>query len=139
MKKIIVILSFIGLFSFVLLFNEQSYSQLTNFTANAWKGVASYYHPKFNGRKTSNGETFSNTALTCANNFLRLGTYILVTNLQNGKAVIVKVNDRMHPRNKRLIDLSQAAAAKIGLIHQGVGQVSIQVLGDEFNSNIALN
>lgn len=139
MKKVIVVLALIGLLSFVLLFNQRSYSQFTNFTANAWKGIASYYHPKFNGRKTSNGEIFSNSALTCANNFLRLGTYILVTNLQNGKAVIVKVNDRMHPRNKRLIDLSQAAAAKIGLLQQGIGQVSIQVLADEHSANLALN
>lgn len=139
MKKVLIVLSLIGLISFVLLFNQQSYSQFTNFTANAWKGIASYYHPKFNGRKTSNGETFSNSALTCANNFLRLGTLILVTNLENGKAVIVKVNDRMHPKNKRLIDLSQAAAARIGLLQQGVGHVSIQVLGDEHNGNVALN
>jgi rare lipoprotein A len=113
---------------------NSSFSQINQITSNIWKGVASYYHPKFQGRKTSNGEIFSNEKLTCANNFLALGTKILVTNIKNGKSIIVKVNDRMHPRNKRLVDLSQAAASAIGLIHQGLGQVQIELIGADQES-----
>lgn len=98
-----------------------------------WQGKASYYHPKFNGRKTSMGEIFSNEKLTCANNFLKLGTYIRVTNMYNGKSVVVKVNDRMHAKNKRLVDLSQAAAKKLGLIQQGIGEVCIEIVDAAFN------
>ena len=121
----------------LLFINVNTFSQFKKLTTQAWKGVASYYHPKFNGRKTSNGEIFSNQKLTCANNFLALGTYIRVTNTRNGKSVVVKVNDRMHPRNKRLIDLSQAAATKLGLLQQGLGEVEIKVLKDK-DEDIAL-
>ena len=103
-----------------------------------WHGMASYYHPKFNGRKTSTGEIFSNTKLTCANNFLNLGTLIRVTNLSNGKTVIVKVNDRMHPNNHRFIDLSQAAARQLGIIQQGIGEVSIEILETPETQELAL-
>lgn len=121
----------------ILLPNTTSFSQFKKEPFNVWHGIASYYHPKFNGRKTSNGEIFSNRKLTCANNFLELGTYIKVTNTINGKSVIVKVNDRMNPHNKRLIDLSQAAAARIGLIHQGLGEVHIEILSDD-EENVAM-
>ena len=60
----------------------------------------------------------------------------MITNSMNGKSVIVKVNDRMNPRNKRLIDLSQAAAEKLGLLNQGLGQVHIEVM-DEIDGAIA--
>ncbi|MBK7762815.1 MAG: septal ring lytic transglycosylase RlpA family protein [Bacteroidetes bacterium] len=103
----------------------------------SWSGKASYYHPKFDGRKTSNGEVFSNDKFTCANNFLKLGTVIRVTNMYNGKSVIVKVNDRMHAKNHRLVDLSQAAAKKLGLIQQGIGVVCIEIV-DAALSTIAL-
>jgi len=115
----------------LLFVHQYTFSQFNKTHVNVWKGIASYYHPTFNGRTTSNGEIFSNKKLTCANNFLPLGTYILVSNLKNQQNVIVKVNDRMHPSNKRLIDLSQAAAAKLGLLHQGVGEVQIRVITDE--------
>jgi rare lipoprotein A len=122
-----------------LIYHPQTYSQLKEPVINTWKGIASYYHSKFHGRKTSNGETFSNQKLTCANNFLELGSYIRVKNVKNGKEVIVKVNDRMNPRNKRLIDLSQAAAAKLGLLKQGLGEVSIQLLDQTAGEHLALN
>jgi rare lipoprotein A len=96
-----------------------------------WQGIASYYHPKFNGRKTSTGEIFSNTKLTAANNFLKLGTLVRIVNPKNGKSVVVKINDRMNAKNKRLIDLSQAAAEKLGLIQQGIGEVVMEVFPGE--------
>src|SRR5580698_7639686 len=70
-------------------------------------GIASFYANKFNGRRTANGEIFSQTKLTAASNTLSLNTWVKVTNLHNKKTVIVRVTDRMHFRNKRLIDLSK--------------------------------
>ena len=92
-------------------------------------GMASFYSNKFNGRKTANGEIFSNQKLTAAHNTLPLGTYVRVTNLRNGRTVTVKINDRLHHRNKRIIDLSRSAATKLGFIKSGLTRVKIEVLG----------
>ena len=92
-------------------------------------GTASYYHDKFNGRMTANGEIFSQKKLTAACNVLPMGTWIKVTNLRNGKSVIVKTNDRLHPRMKRVVDLSRFAAQKIGYIGYGLARVKVEVLG----------
>ncbi|MGC4034534.1 MAG: septal ring lytic transglycosylase RlpA family protein [Chitinophagaceae bacterium] len=92
-------------------------------------GTASYYHDKFNGRKTANGEIFSQKKMTAACNVLPMGTWIRVTNLRNGKSVIVKTNDRLHPRMKRVVDLSRTAAQKIGYIGYGLARVKVEVLG----------
>src|SRR5690606_13687270 len=68
-------------------------------------GTASYYHTKFEGRKTANGEIFDNNLYTCASNHYKLGTYLKITNIANKKVVYVKVNDRMgHPT--RVVDLT---------------------------------
>jgi len=91
-------------------------------------GVASYYNDKFNGRKTALGEIFSQKKLTAACNQLPLGTRIKVTNLKNGDTVIVKINDRLHPKMKRVVDLSKAAANKIGLTTSGVTRVKVEVV-----------
>lgn len=108
-----------------------SFSGIRKIASNIWKGTASYYNPKFNGRKTATGEIFNNDKLTAANNFLSLGTRVKITNSCNGKSVIVKINDRMHAANKRLIDLSQAAAQQIGLINQGIGEVTLELITTE--------
>ncbi len=92
-------------------------------------GMASYYSNAFNGRKTANGEIFNNQKLTAAHNTLPLGTYVRVTNLRNGRTITVKINDRLHHRNKRIIDLSRAAATKLGFIKSGLTRVKIEVLG----------
>ncbi len=117
-----------GVFVFTLTF---SFTNITKVAEKKWQGIASYYHTKFNGRKTSTGEIFNNRRFTAANNFLKLGTVVKVTNLLNGRSVIVKINDRMNKNNKRLIDLSQAAAAALGLLHQGIGKVSIEIMGTD--------
>lgn len=91
-------------------------------------GQASYYADMFHGRKTANGETFKQNGLTAACNSLPLGTWIKVTNLANGKNVIVKTNDRLHARMKRVVDLSKAAAVKLGYTKQGLARVKIEVL-----------
>ncbi len=95
---------------------------------SSWTGIASYYHNKFNGRKTASGAIFSNQKFTAANNFLKLGTQVRVTNLKNGKEVLVVINDRLHARNKRLIDLSQAAAKELGFLGKGLCKVRIEVV-----------
>src|SRR4028119_1437966 len=92
-------------------------------------GTASFYHNKFGGRQTANGELFSQHKFTAAHNNVPLGTLIRVTNLRNHKRVIVEVTDRLHRRNKRLIDLSRSAASKIGFSSAGLLPVKIEVLG----------
>ncbi len=92
-------------------------------------GSASYYSNAFNGKKTANGEIFSQSKLTAAHNNVPLGTWVRVTNLKNKKSVVVKITDRLHKRNHRLIDLSRAAARRIGLVQSGVSSVRIEVMG----------
>lgn len=92
-------------------------------------GVASFYANKFNGRRTANGEIFSQKDFTAASNTLSLNTWVKVTNLHNKKTVVVKITDRMHHRNKRLIDLSRAAAHQLGYTGWGLTKVRVDVLG----------
>ena len=96
---------------------------------DALYGTASYYANKFEGRLTANGEVFSQKKMTAACNVLPLGTWIKVTNLYNGHSVIVKVNDRLHYKNKRLVDLSKIAAKKMGYTGGGVTKVKVEPLG----------
>lgn len=92
-------------------------------------GTASYYADKFNGRKTATGHIYSHDKYTAACNQLPLGTWVRVTNLRNNHAVIVQINDRLHPKNKRVVDLSKVAASKLGYIKRGLTQVRVEVLG----------
>ncbi|HVM89640.1 MAG TPA: septal ring lytic transglycosylase RlpA family protein [Puia sp.] len=92
-------------------------------------GIASFYANKFNGRRTANGEIFSQKKFTAASNSLPLNTWVKVTNLRNKKTVIVKITDRMHFRNKRLIDMSRIAAQQLGYTGHGLTKVRIDVLG----------
>lgn len=97
-------------------------------TSRVFYGQASFYANKFNGRKTANGEIFDQKKFTCACNVLPLGTWVKVTNLRNGKTVIVKINDRIHPKMRRVVDLSRAAANKLGYISRGLTRVKVEVL-----------
>ena len=92
-------------------------------------GTASFYHNKFQGRKTATGELFDQKKMTAACNVLPLGTWIRVTNLRNKRSVIVKVNDRLHARMTRITDLSKAAATQLGYINSGLTRVKVEVLG----------
>lgn len=95
------------------------------------KGTASFYSVKFEGRKTASGEIFRNAKFTGASNNFKLNTWVRVTNLSNKKRVVVKINDRMHQRMKqrgRIIDLSNAAAKKIGITHRGLAKVEIEMI-----------
>jgi len=91
-------------------------------------GQASFYANKFNGRRTASGETFDQKKLTCACNVLPLGTWVKITNLRNKRTVIVKVNDRIHPKMRRVVDLSRAAAQKLGYIPSGLTRVKVEVV-----------
>ncbi|MGY6275843.1 septal ring lytic transglycosylase RlpA family protein [Methylomonas sp. MgM2] len=93
-------------------------------------GTASYYNDKYHGRTTTSGEAYDKNGMTAAHNTLPLGTRLRVTNLKNNHSVIVKVNDRMHKSNKRLIDLSKKAAKKLGFIRAGLTKVKIEILHD---------
>ena len=92
-------------------------------------GTASYYSNSFNGKKTANGEIYSHKKMTAACNVLPLGTWIRVTNLRNGKSVVVKTNDRLHTRMKRVVDLSREAADKLGYVKSGLTRVRVEVIG----------
>ncbi len=91
-------------------------------------GVASFYGPEFAERKTASGEPFDPRALTAAHRTLPLGTRVRVTNLENGKQTVVRINDRGPYRNNRVIDLSRAAARKLGFVQDGIAHVRIEVL-----------
>lgn len=89
------------------------------------RGEASYYADKFHGRKTASGEIYKKTEFTAAHRTLPFGTKVKVTNLKNGKSVIVRINDRGPFKKTRIIDLSRAAAEKIDLIRIGVANVEV--------------
>lgn len=92
------------------------------------EGIASYYHNKFNGRRTSSGELYNSTLFTAAHKTLPLNSYAVVTNMSNQRKVIVRINDRGPFSKERIIDLSHAAAKEIGIIGSGMGMVKIEAL-----------
>lgn len=92
-------------------------------------GVASFYADKFEGQRTCTDVVFTQKKLTAACNTLPLNCWIKVTNLRNKKSVMVKVNDRMHPSNPRLIDMSKSAAIALGYTGHGLTKVKIEYLG----------
>jgi rare lipoprotein A len=94
-------------------------------------GYASYYSDRFIGKKTANGEIFSQEKMTCAHNTLPMGTLVRVTSLKSGQYVVVRVNDRLHRHNPRLVDLSKSAAAQLGFVKKGIIKVNVVVLKDE--------
>ncbi len=103
--------------------------------------VASWYGPGLHGRQTANGEIYNQMALTAAHKELPFGTYLRVTNLKNGKQVVVKINDRGPYIDGRDIDLSKGAAIALGMIHPGVIKVRIEKLkpSEEILPAYALN
>lgn len=92
-----------------------------------YRGTASYYSDEFIGKKTASGEKFNQNKLTAACNLLPLGTFVIVTNLTNGKKVKVKINDRLNRSTKRLIDLTKLGARKLAFLDKGLAQVKIEV------------
>lgn len=92
------------------------------------RGGASWYGKKFHGHTTSNGETYNMYAMTAAHKSLPLPTYVRVTNLKNGRQVIVRVNDRGPFHAGRIIDLSYAAASKLDMLRSGTAQVEVEAI-----------
>jgi len=130
MKQILICLTLLTLHAHET--NAQSSQRMQVSSKNipdALYGTASYYANKFEGRLTANGEVFTQQKMTAACNVLPLGIWIKVTNLYNGRSVIVKVNDRLHYKNKRLVDLSKIAAKKIGYTGGGLTKVKVEPLG----------
>lgn len=117
----------------------QTYTTKTEDDAKSYtkEGMASYYHLKFNGRRTASGDVYNSTQFTAAHKTLPINSYALVTNLHNNRKVIVRINDRGPFSDKRLIDLSHAAAKEIGLISRGMGQVRIEALHVAKNGNLS--
>jgi len=97
--------------------------------ANSFSGRASWYGPGFHGRLTANGERYNQNALTAAHPNLKFGTRVKVTNLRNGRSVIVRINDRGPYVKGRVIDVSAAAARTLGMIRSGVAPVKVTILG----------
>ncbi len=100
-------------------FGEKGYTE---------KGKASYYARKFQGRKMANGETYRRSKLTAAHRRLPFGTHVEVTNLQNNKSVRVEITDRGPFVRGRIVDLSEAAARRIGMMNSGVVPVRLEVI-----------
>ena len=125
MRLLIVIT--IMLFSFTNTVQAQS---LTKGVSNLRKGIASFYHNKFEGRKTATGEVFYNDKYTAACNSMKLGTYAKVTNVSNGKVVYVRINDRMGHQG-RAIDLTSLAATKLDFVKKGLANVKIEAVSAE--------
>lgn len=100
-------------------------------------GLASWYGKKFHGNKTSNGEVYDMFAMTAAHKTIAIPSYVRVTNLENQRVVVVRVNDRGPFHDGRIIDLSYTAAKKLGYQENGTAKVQIEVLPYGDNANIA--
>lgn len=106
----------------------QRYYTLETSDGYLQRGIASWYGRKFHGRRTSSGEPYDMYSMTAAHKTLPLPTYVRVTNLQNGRSVVLKVNDRGPFHSNRIIDLSYAAAWKLGILAKGTGFVEVEAL-----------
>lgn len=91
-------------------------------------GMASWYGGKFHGRQTASGERYDKYAMTAAHRTLAFGTWVSVTNLANGHAVVVRINDRGPFAKRRIIDVSRKAAARLGFLAKGVARVRVEVI-----------
>ncbi len=102
--------------------------------AEVYYGKASFYSKSLEGTKTSNDEIFRHNKLTAASNKFKLGTWLRVTNISNGKSIIVRVNDRMHPKmakKGRIVDLSREGAKKLDFINKGITRVKVEIVPKE--------
>jgi rare lipoprotein A len=111
--------------------NGTTYQPLADARGYRERGVASWYGRKFHGRRTSSGETYDMYAMSAAHKTLPLPSYVRVRNLDNDKSVVVRVNDRGPFLHNRLIDLSYAAAARLGIVGTGTGVVEVEHVGPD--------
>lgn len=99
-------------------------------SAQTQSGKASYYAKSFTGRKTASGERLHRDSMTCAHRNYPFGTLLKVTNITNGRQVVVRVNDRGPFRKGRIIDLSWGAAKELGMIAQGIAPVTVEKVNE---------
>lgn len=107
---------------------EENVLTVTKTKSNTRDYTASHYGGSFHGRKTASGEIYNQNALTAASNNYKLGTWVRVFNKKNKKSVDVLINDRMHPKMKKRIDLSRAAFKEIASLNQGLVSVEVVVI-----------
>ena len=115
MHKIFALIGFIALCAFT-------------FSAAVEKGKASYYSSKFEGKKTSSGETFRQDSLTAAHKTLPFGTKVKVTNLRNDSTVVLRINDRLSKNSGHCIDVTLRAAKKLNFVRDGITSVTVEKL-----------
>jgi rare lipoprotein A len=104
----------------------QTYAPIVNREPRKERGLASWYGRKFHGQRTSSGEPYDMFAMTAAHKTFPIPSYARVTNVENGKSVVVRINDRGPFHSNRIIDLSYAAAKKIGILAKGSGMVEVE-------------
>lgn len=114
--------------------NGRTYHVMKSGSGYIERGIASWYGEKFHGRRTSSGETYDMYGMTAAHKSLPLPSYVEVTNLQTGRKVVVKVNDRGPFHENRVIDLSWTAASKLGILGKGTGLVEVKTVGPGYKS-----
>lgn len=122
------LLFFLIILSFCTFSVKSQPRSIQNERKNNLIGIASFYSNRFEGRKTASGDVFSQKKMTAACNKLPLGTYVRVVHLGNNKSVLVKINDRLHHKSKRLIDLSQSAAKRLNMLSGGLAKVCLEVI-----------
>lgn len=110
---------------FLLTMSQVGLAKTTNYKAS---GIASFYAEQHHGKKTANGEKFNMYEMTAAHRTLPFGSKIKVTNLKNGKTVVLRVNDRGPYAKGRVLDVSKGAAIQLGMIKSGTASVSIERL-----------
>lgn len=129
MKKVLILV-------FAIITGTMTVSAQTVQEKEKSKAIASYYHSKFNGRKTATGDTYWDHLKTAASNVYKLGTKLLVTNTKTGKSVTVVVNDRMAKHIKGRVDLSRSAFEKIAHTGHGIVPVHVEVIEPKSASGI---
>lgn len=117
--------------------NGRTYHVMKSGSGYVERGIASWYGEKFHGRRTSSGEAYDMYAMTAAHKSLPLPTYVEVTNLQNGKRIVVKVNDRGPFHENRVIDLSWTGAAKLDILGKGTGLVEVRAIEPGYRPDTA--
>ena len=113
------LLALLSIFAAPLIADEPSAMQ---------EGEGSYYADSLHGNKTASGETYDKSAMTAAHHTLAFGTVVEVTYLKTGKSVEVTINDRISKKSSRVIDVSRAAAEKLGMIDDGHGPVTVAIV-----------
>lgn len=115
---------------FLLLFlaGTMSYLMLGAGMSLANTGYAVHYSDKYQGRKTANGEIFDQSELTAAHHNFPYGTLVKVTNLENNRSIIVKINDRMAHHDNNIIDVTKRAAMELGFINKGRAHISLEAV-----------